>query len=133
MINTETHCVVCGSAMQDLDSEVIPSCPQCSSKHTADSTKESNERLLEAMDSIAYKKKQTVYLAGPMRGHHRYNVDKFCLATEDLREKGYEVINPHEEDLKAGFNVYDLPRVEGKHGSLCRACPRQVVREARNL
>ena len=54
-------------------------------------------------------KNNVLYIAGPMRGHKRYNYEAFAKAQAELERKGWVVINPHAEDLKAGFNVFDLP------------------------
>lgn len=45
-----------------------------------------------------------VYVAGPMRGVAEFNFPLFCAVTHELRQRGWEVFNPAERDLKAGFN-----------------------------
>lgn len=45
-----------------------------------------------------------VYIAGPMRGYPQYNFPAFKEARERLREKGYDVVCPAEEDEKEGFD-----------------------------
>jgi len=69
---------------------------------------------------------QRLYLAGPMRGHDRYNFPAFLEATKDLRSRGFTVWSPAEHDLENGFDpttpeeelgglaqfmMADLPRV----------------------
>lgn len=41
------------------------------------------------------------YLAGPMRGYAQFNFPLFHSASAYLRDKGYEIINPAEEDSDA--------------------------------
>lgn len=50
------------------------------------------------------KDRPTVYLAGPMSGVIDYNFPLFHARTEVLRDMGFEVINPAELDLEAGFD-----------------------------
>lgn len=45
-----------------------------------------------------------VYLAGPMRGYPRYNVDTFYAAAERLRADGHHVWSPAEHDVATGFD-----------------------------
>ncbi len=45
-----------------------------------------------------------IYLAGPMTGYPRFNMDSFCEAAERLRSFGHEVFNPIERDIADGFN-----------------------------
>lgn len=45
-----------------------------------------------------------LYIAGPMRGYPRYNFDAFLAADIDLRDRGFEPINPAKLDLDAGFD-----------------------------
>lgn len=44
------------------------------------------------------------YLAGPMRGYHRYNFPLFHHVTHVLRGKGWEIVSPAELDEDLGFN-----------------------------
>lgn len=44
-----------------------------------------------------------IYLSGPMRGEPDLNFKAFNDAAADLRSRGFEVINPAEQDEKAGF------------------------------
>jgi nucleoside 2-deoxyribosyltransferase len=44
------------------------------------------------------------YLAGPMRGYEKYNFPAFEEATEELRNRGFQVVSPHEMDIEIGFN-----------------------------
>jgi uncharacterized protein DUF4406 len=46
---------------------------------------------------------KTVYLAGPMSGKPSANFPTFFRAAVNLRERGYEVVSPAEEDEKAGI------------------------------
>jgi nucleoside 2-deoxyribosyltransferase len=55
--------------------------------------------------------KQTIYLAGPMRGFPRYNFAAFTRVCEQLRAMGYKVLSPHEIDLVWGFDP-DIPHKE---------------------
>lgn len=45
-----------------------------------------------------------VYLAGPMRGYPEFNFPAFHDATKALREQGYTVFSPAENDINAGFD-----------------------------
>ncbi len=47
---------------------------------------------------------ETVYLCGPMTGIELYNFPAFDAAREDLREAGFNVLCPVEEDRRDGFN-----------------------------
>lgn len=47
---------------------------------------------------------QVAYIAGPMRGHPRFNFDAFYEAEDRLTELGYEVLNPARMDEELGFN-----------------------------
>ena len=40
-----------------------------------------------------------IYLAGPMRGHHLYNLHEFARGALLLRSMGHNVFNPIERDL----------------------------------
>lgn len=44
------------------------------------------------------------YLAGPMRGYHRYNFPLFHDAAHRLRGKGWDIVSPAELDEDLGFN-----------------------------
>lgn len=50
-----------------------------------------------------------LYLAGPMTGYPDDNFRAFAEAAEALREKGFEVVAPHEGDLSMDYD----PRVQG--------------------
>ena len=45
-----------------------------------------------------------VYLAGPMRGQHRFGFPAFDRAATHLRTLGFEVVSPAEMDRRAGFD-----------------------------
>lgn len=49
--------------------------------------------------------KETIYLAGPMRGYEKYNFPLFLKVADYLRKSGYEVVCPAEHDLSLGFDV----------------------------
>lgn len=46
----------------------------------------------------------TLYVAGPMRGHDFFNFPAFLNAARRLREVGFEVICPAERDIADGFD-----------------------------
>jgi hypothetical protein len=46
-----------------------------------------------------------VYLSGPMTGIPKYNFPAFHAAAAVLRARGYEVVNPAEDDEREGFNA----------------------------
>ena len=43
-------------------------------------------------------RKPTIYVAGPMRGHHDYNYPAFDRQTRVLRAQGWDVVNPADMD-----------------------------------
>lgn len=49
--------------------------------------------------------RKTIYIIGRFRGVERYNYEAFLHAAHMLRCAGWNVINPHDEDLVAGFDV----------------------------
>lgn len=60
--------------------------------------------------------KKRVYVAGPMSGYENWNFEAFDAAAADLRQRGYEVINPVDLDRDVGFDPatsspddFDLP------------------------
>lgn len=55
------------------------------------------------------KRRDTLYIAGPMRGIVHYNFDAFMEAQKILEENGYRSKNPAAEDHLDGFNPYALP------------------------
>jgi hypothetical protein len=48
--------------------------------------------------------KDVVYIAGPMRGYQRNNIDAFNAAEERLKDAGYGVINPITLDKEYDYN-----------------------------
>ena len=44
------------------------------------------------------KRKPTIYVAGPMRGHHDYNYPAFDRQARILKQQGWMVINPADMD-----------------------------------
>jgi nucleoside 2-deoxyribosyltransferase len=48
--------------------------------------------------------KNTIYIAGPMRGYPRFNFDAFMEAEARLKEQGWHVLNPAAVDLSEGFD-----------------------------
>lgn len=58
---------------------------------------------------VKYKPKN-LYLAGPMRGYPRFNVDVFDSAARELRRRGFIVLNPCDKDrADHGDSVFDSP------------------------
>lgn len=55
-----------------------------------------------SLDNLQYG--STIYIAGPMRGHHCYNFEKFFYYAHILKSSGYEVINPAEMDCLRMFD-----------------------------
>lgn len=62
------------------------------------------------------RRKKRVYVAGPMSGYENWNYQAFDAASADLRQRGYEVINPVDLDRDVGFDPatsspedFDLP------------------------
>ena len=53
--------------------------------------------------------KQTVYIAGPMRGIKLFNFPAFDEAKENLIKMGYDVISPADIDRECGFDPINLP------------------------
>jgi hypothetical protein len=49
-----------------------------------------------------------VYVLGPMRGYPEFNHPAFDAATKLLRDQGFEVINPAEEDRRNGIDFGHL-------------------------
>lgn len=47
------------------------------------------------------------YLAGPMRGFHKFNFPAFDAAAEEIRKLGWEVISPADIDRENGFDPED--------------------------
>lgn len=52
-----------------------------------------------------------IYIAGPMRGYPRFNVDAFDTAARHFAELGFTVLNPAEMDRKAGFDHDKVPQM----------------------
>jgi hypothetical protein len=48
--------------------------------------------------------KKRVYIAGPMTGYPQWNFAAFDAAAADLRQRGYEVVNPVDLDRDVGFD-----------------------------
>lgn len=49
-------------------------------------------------------RKRVVYLAGPMTGLPQFGAPIFNAAADDLRARGYRVVNPVDLDLEIGFD-----------------------------
>src|SRR5579859_6699142 len=63
-----------------------------------------------------HKDKQVqVYLAGKMRGEPEFNFPAFLDAAEKLRDKGFAVHCPAEEELRMGFDPKTGLYPEGMH------------------
>jgi len=45
-----------------------------------------------------------IYIAGPMRGHHKFNFPAFDAAKAELEAKGWEVVSPADLDRARGFD-----------------------------
>lgn len=56
-------------------------------------------------------RKKRIYIAGPMSGYPRYNVDTFDSAAQHFRMEGFEVFNPADMDRDAGFDHYAVPQM----------------------
>ena len=54
-----------------------------------------------------------VYLAGPMSGIPQFNFPLFMTVAKQLRDVGFEVINPAEEDYKHGIGHIAEASVDG--------------------
>lgn len=50
---------------------------------------------------------KAIYIAGPMTGIPAYNYPAFIAAAEDMRERGFPIISPHELDKDAN-DIYDI-------------------------
>ncbi len=48
--------------------------------------------------------KQTIYIAGPMRGYPEYNFEAFHAADLYLQSLGWDTINPAQVDINNGFD-----------------------------
>lgn len=68
------------------------------------------------------KKKLSVYIAGPIRGMDKLNIDEFRFVEKLLKDKGYIVIVPH--DLFEGIDTADYTQAD--YMKVCL----QVVRKA---
>jgi len=51
-----------------------------------------------------------IYILGPMRGIDQYNFPAFYEMAENLRNAGYEAVNPAELDRQDGFKIESLPK-----------------------
>lgn len=56
-----------------------------------------------------------VYLSGPMTGYPLFNFPSFDAAAENLRARGYDVVNPADMDRAAGFDPAKLPSTTNWH------------------
>jgi Domain of unknown function (DUF4406) len=59
-----------------------------------------------------------VYLAGPMSGIPKFNFPLFHAVTAELRQRGFEVVSPAEEDHKAGIGEVAEASKEGDPSDL---------------
>ena len=50
-------------------------------------------------------KKQTIYVAGPMRGYEEFNYPAFYEAERILESIGWDVVNPAKMDAEVGKKV----------------------------
>ena len=70
------------------------------------------------------------YIAGPMRGHHKFNFPSFDAAAAEWRAKGWEIISPAEMDRGAGLDetTYSLPSdPDGQRKALSEFIQRDVL------
>lgn len=51
------------------------------------------------------------YIAGPMRGHERWNFDAFDRVTAEFRDMGWTIFSPAEHDVEEGLDPNDYPNL----------------------
>lgn len=68
----------------------------------------------------------TLYLAGPMTGHPNYNYPAFHQAARDLRELGYFIVSPAENDHDQPIPPPE-PEHAAPHGHYVRAGLRKLL------
>lgn len=51
----------------------------------------------------------SIYIAGPMRGHDDLNFPAFDRAADRLEAEGWRVVNPADLDRQAGIAISDCP------------------------
>lgn len=56
------------------------------------------------MTAFPYTDDGRAYIAGPMRGHRRFNFDAFDQCAASLRRWGWQVRSPAEHDRECGFD-----------------------------
>lgn len=72
-----------------------------------------------------------VYLAGPMSGIPQFNFPEFFRVAKLLRESGYEVVSPAEEDYKHGVGQVAEKSIDGDPTKLAESWGTILARDVR--
>lgn len=73
--------------------------------------------VLNGVTIVAERPKEVLYLSGPMTGTPDHNFPAFNLAAQELRELGYEVVNPVEINPDHNMSWHECLRADIK--ALC--------------